>query len=253
MKLRAIIVDDEPNGREVLARQLEHYCPEIELMGLARNGHEATLLIRESRPDVVFLDVEMGNETGFDLLKNLGEVKFDVVFTTAHEKYALEAIRFSALDYLMKPILADELKRSVSRLLQKNPSGHRHRHLDALIYNINYSNADKKIALPTVNGFEFISISELIRCEAQNNYTHIFLKNEKPILVSRTLLEFEKLLGNYYFFRIHQSHLINLRHVQEYDKGPTGVIVMSDGTRLEVSRRKKSDLMQALSEFSLIL
>lgn len=252
MKLKAIIVDDEAGSREVLARQLEHYCPEIELLGSARNGADAARLIRETEPDVVFLDVEMGGETGFDLLKNLGEVKFDVVFTTAHEKYAMEAIRFSALDYLMKPILAEELKRSVSRLLRKNTSGERLRHMDALIYNINYSNSDKKIALPLQNGFEFISLSEVVRCESANNYTLFHLSNGTNLLVSRTMLEFEKLLANYYFLRIHQSHLINLRHVQRYVKNDGNALIMSDGCRLEVSRRKKQELMQALSEFSIM-
>ncbi len=252
MKLKAIIVDDESASREVLARQLEHFCPEVEILGTAQNGADAAHLIREIRPDVVFLDVEMAGETGFDLLKNLSEIKFDVVFTTAHEKYAMEAIRFSALDYLMKPILAEELKRAVSRLLQKNSEKERHRHMDALIYNINYSNTDKKIALPMQNGFEFISISEVVRCESASNYTLFFLSNGENMLVSRTLLEFEKLLSNYYFFRIHQSHLINLRHVQRYVKNDGNALVMSDGCRLEVSRRKKQELLEALSEFSLI-
>jgi two-component system LytT family response regulator len=222
-------------------------------VGKAGDGKEAARLIHQFQPNVVFLDVEMRGETGFDILKAIGEVTFDVVFTTGHEKYALEAIRFSALDYLMKPILADELKRAISRVLEKGNEQDRHRHLDALVYNINYSNADKKIALPTMGGYEFVSISEVVHCEAKGNYTLFHLKNQSSLLVSRTLLEFENLLSNYHFIRIHHARLINLRHAARYVKGDGGLLIMSDGSEMEVSRRKKQDLIQALSEFSLIL
>jgi two-component system LytT family response regulator len=252
MPLRALIIDDEAKSREVLSRQLEHFCPEIEVIGNATNGNQAAQLIREMKPDVVFLDVELGADTGFDLLKSLGEVKFDVVFTTAHEKYALEAIRFSALDYLMKPILAEELKRSVARLLKKKSPEDRKNHLDALIYNINYSNSDKKLGLPMQHGLEFISISEVVYCESENNYTIFHMKNGQKHLVSRTMLEFDHLLKNYYFFRAHQSYLVNLRHVQRFNKNESSSLIMSSGQQIDVSRRKKTAILQALSEFSLI-
>jgi two-component system LytT family response regulator len=253
MKIKALIVDDEPQSRDLLEKQIQHFFSEIEVVGKAGDGKEAARLIHQFQPNVVFLDVEMRGETGFDILKAIGEVTFDVVFTTGHEKYALEAIRFSALDYLMKPILADELKRAISRVLEKGNEQDRHRHLDALVYNINYSNADKKIALPTMGGYEFVSISEVVHCEAKGNYTLFHLKNQSSLLVSRTLLEFENLLSNYHFIRIHHARLINLRHAARYVKGDGGLLIMSDGSEMEVSRRKKQDLIQALSEFSLIL
>lgn len=251
-KLRALIVDDESKSREVLSNILKIYCPEIELIGEANNGRSAAALIKTENPDLVFLDVEMQGETGFDLLQNLKEVKFEIIFTTAHEKYAIQAIRFSALDYLMKPILAEELKQSVKRVLEKSNSKEVPRHLDALIYNINYSNADKRLALPTANGFEFISISDVVRCESSDNYTYFHLKDRSKLLVSRTLLEFERLLANYYFFRIHQSHLVNLRMVKSYQKGDGGSITMTDNSEVEVSRRKKAELIQVMSEFAIL-
>jgi len=251
-KLKALIVDDESNSREVLSRLLIEYCPEIEIKEQCSNGHQAAAAIKLHQPDLVFLDVEMKGETGFDLLQNLKEVKFDIVFTTAHEKYALQAIRFSALDYLMKPILAEELKNAVKRVFDKSEKEKNFRHLDALIYNINYSNADKKLALPTANGFVFVSINEVVRCEAADNYTYFHLSTGTKILVSKTLLEFERLLSNYYFFRIHQSNLINLRMIKSYQKGEGGSIIMTDNSEVEVSRRKKTELLQVISEFAIL-
>jgi two-component system LytT family response regulator len=251
-KLNAVIVDDEARSRNVLAHLLSSYCPEIELLGTADNGADAGKLIKEERPDLVFLDIEMKGETGFDLLQQLGPVKFDIIFTTAHDKYAIQAIRFSALDYLMKPILADELRNAVKRVFDKKDGNDRVRQLDALVYNISYSNADKKLALPTSNGLEFVSISEVVRCESSDNYTYFHLKDQTKLLISKTLMEFDRMLTPYYFFRVHQSHLINLRMIRKFQKGDGGILVMEDGTEIDVSRRKKSELIEKLSEFAIM-
>jgi len=235
----------------MLNNLLGEYCPEIEVLESCGSASEAANSILQHQPDIVFLDVEMHNETGFDLLKNLKEVKFDVIFTTAHEKYAIQAIRFSALDYLMKPILAEELKKSISRVFEKG-SANKEKHLDALIYNINYTNADKKLALPTANGYMFISISDIVRCEASDNYTYFYLADKSKILVSKTLMEYERLLSNYYFFRTHQSHLVNLRRISFYEKGEGGILFMNDDSKVEVSRRRKTQLIDAISEFAIM-
>lgn len=251
-KLKAILVDDEAKSRNVLANLLSAYCPEIEILGQADNGNDASKLIKNEAPDILFLDIEMKGETGFDLIQNLGPVNFDIIFTTAHDKYAIQAIRFSALDYLMKPILADDLKSAVTRVFEKQNGKDKVRQLDALVYNINYSNADKKLVLPTSEGFEFISISEVIRCESSNNYTFFHLKDKSQLLICKTLLEFERLLNPYYFLRVHQSHLINLRMIKKFQKGEGGILLMEDGTKIDVSRRKKTELMEKLTEFAIM-
>jgi two-component system LytT family response regulator len=251
-KLKALIVDDEAKSRNVLANLLSAYCPEIEIVGTADNGNDATKLIKTEEPDILFLDIEMKGETGFDLIQNLSHVNFDIIFTTAHDKYAIQAIRFSALDYLMKPILAEDLKTSVKRVFEKQNGKDRVHQLDALVYNINYSNADKKLVLPTSEGYEFISISEVIRCESSNNYTCFYLKDKTKLLISKTLMEFERLLSPYYFLRVHQSHLINLRMIKKFQKGEGGILLMEDGTEIDVSRRKKAELMEKLTEFAIM-
>lgn len=251
-KLKALIVDDESRSHHVLSQLLEAYCPEIEIVGWADSGKAAAELIRSEKPELVFMDVELRGETGFEILQSLGPVQFDVIFTTAHDKYAIQAIRFSAMDYLMKPILAEELRGAVKRVMEKKDKKTPGRHLDALIYNINYSNADKKLALPTQNGYEFVSISDVIRCESSDNYTHFHLKDGTKLLISKTLMEFERMLLNYYFFRVHQSHLINLRMIRKFQKGEGGILMMADGTEIDVSRRKKTELMQKLSEFAIM-
>lgn len=251
-KLKAVIVDDEATSRNVLANLLQAYCPEIHLVGTSDNSKDGIRIINSEEPDLVFLDIEMKGETGFDLLQNIGSVNFDVIFTTAHDKYAIQAIRFSALDYLMKPILAEELKTAIKRVFEKQNGHDRVRQLDALVYNINYSNADKKLALPTQNGLEFVSISEVIRCESSDNYTYFHMKDRSRHLISKTLLEFERLLAPYYFFRVHQSHLINMRMIKKFQKGEGGSLLMEDGTEIDVSRRKKAELLDKLAEFAIM-
>jgi two-component system LytT family response regulator len=249
--LNAILLDDEAPSRNMLENLLREYCPEINILASCSSIAEAKKALAVHEPDLVFLDVELPEGTSFELLQGLKNVKFEIIFTTAHEKYALQAIRFSALDYLMKPILADELKTAVKRVFQKADTKSRGPQLDALIYNLNYSNADKKLAIPTTNGYEFISISEVVRCEAADNYTYFYLTTGAKILVSKTLMEFERLLSSFYFFRVHQSNLINLRMIKSYQKGEGGVLIMTDDTEVEVSRRKKADLLTAISEFAI--
>lgn len=252
-KLRSIIVDDIPKSRQLLRTIIENHFPELEVIGEAGSVNEATACILESKPDLVFLDVELKDETSFDLLQALPYIDFDIIFTTAHDKYAIQAIRFSAMDYLMKPIMVGELREAVKRVFEKKDKTQKGRQIDALVYNINYSNADKKLALPTINGMEFISISEVVRCESSGNYTFFVLNNGGKLLISKTLLEFEKMLTPYYFFRVHQSHLVNLRMIKKLNKGETGTLLMQDGSEIEIARRKKADLVEVLKEFALMI
>ena len=251
-KIRTLIVDDIPKCRQLLCLIISSHFPELEIVGEAGNNNDALKMIVELKPELVFLDIELKDKTSFELLQLLPQIDFDIIFTTAHDKYAIQAIRFSALDYLMKPIIVGELRDAVKRVFEKKDKSERSRQIDALVYNISYSNADKKIALPTLTGLEFISISEVIRCEASGNYTYFILDDGSKLLISRTLLEFEKMLSPYHFFRIHQSHLINLRLIKKMSKGDSGTLVMQDGSEIEIARRKKGDLMEVLKEFALM-
>lgn len=249
MGIKSIIIDDEKNSRETLKAFLKNYCPEVEVAGEAGSAEEGVTLLQNSCPALVFLDVEMPLGTGFDLLENLEGHDFRVIFTTAHEKYAIKAIRFCALDYLLKPINLSELKAAVSKIHLDSHDNHpRSRNKKQLgIFVDNAQNAHQqhnKIVLPTSDGFEVIEIKEVIRCEADQNYTHFFLTNGHKVLVSRTLKEYEELLSDYNFIRIHQSHLINIIHIQRYIKGRGGYVKMSDDSIIEVSRRKKEELMK---------
>lgn len=257
MKIRSVIVDDEQNSRETLKAFLQNYCPDVIIEGEAGSAEDGGQLIQKANPDLVFLDVEMPLGTGFDLLDNLGEHDFHVVFTTAHEKYAIRAIRFCALDYLLKPINLSELKAAINKI-QREKEGEQQRlrevgdaakqrkkQLGIFVDNAQNANQQhNKMVLPTSDGFEVIEIKEIIRCEADQNYTHFYLTSKDKILVSRTLKEYEELLSEYNFIRIHQSHLINITHIQRYIKGRGGYVKMSDDSVIEVSRRKKDELMK---------
>jgi two-component system LytT family response regulator len=251
-KIRYIIVDDIGKSRQLLNTLIELQFPELEMVGEAATVKEALKLISDQNPDLVFLDVELKDETSFDLLQALPQIDFDIIFTTAHDKYAIQAIRFSAMDYLMKPIMVSELREAVKKVFEKKDKLDKGRQIDALVYNINYGNADKKLALPTINGLEFISISEVVRCEASGNYTNFILSDGQRLLISKTLLDFEKMLTPYYFFRVHQSHLVNLRMIRKLNKGESGMLLMNDGSEIEVARRKKSELLEVLKEFALM-
>lgn len=247
MSLRAIIVDDERGGREALAALLANHCPSVEVIGMADSAATGAEAIRGLRPDLVFLDIEMPYGNGFDLLEMARGIDFGVIFTTAYDHYAIKAIRLCALDYLLKPIDADELQAAVARAekeLTVKPSGV----LEALIQNMaGRDPGASRIALPTAEELLFVQVKDIVRCEAAGNYTIFhFISGEAPI-VSRTLKEYEAVLGEMGFFRIHHSHLVNLHHVRRYVKGEGGQLVMCDGSEIAVSRRRKEELLSRLS------
>jgi two-component system LytT family response regulator len=245
--IKAVIVDDELKGRETLRTLIQKHCTGIEVLGMAESVASGVLLIRSVTPDLVFLDIEMPGGNGFDLLDKLKDKNFEIIFTTAYSQYAIKAIRFSALDYLLKPINPEELKDAVSRvsqLLAARTSNRRN--VDTLLSNLKESNEPKKLALPNTEGLAFVNLDEIIRCQADANYTGIFLTSGKKILVARTLKDYEELLSEDNFCRVHHAHLINLKHVREYIKGEGGVVLMSDGSRVEVSRRKKNEFIERL-------
>ncbi|HRN57574.1 MAG TPA: LytTR family DNA-binding domain-containing protein, partial [Agriterribacter sp.] len=197
---------------------------------------------------LVFLDMQIHDKTGFDLLKQVGEINFDVIFTTAYEKYAVQAFKFSAIDYLLKPVDADELKQAVAKLEQRLSKNEMSKKVDALFDNMkNMQTASKRIGIPTVSGITYVAVGDIIRCHSQINYTVFYLKDNQKITVAKTLKEFEEMLSDHNFYRVHNSHLINLAYVKKYHRGKGGYLTMADNTEIEVSIRRKDELLKKLS------
>ena len=243
--LKALIVDDEPKARENLQILLHDFVEGVTVVGLCENIAEATEAVRLHSPDVVFLDIQLQRETGFDLLTKLKEINFEVIFTTAYTEYAIKAFKFSAIDYLLKPIDIEELRKAVGRV-EKRVSNNMTGRLTQLVQNLKQgSNENYKIALPTLDGLVFVKISDILYCEASSNYTQIFTADEK-YLVSKTLKEYDDLLSDHNFFRIHNSYLININSIKKYVKGEGGYVVLNNDTSLDVSKRKKEAFLNKI-------
>lgn len=242
--LRTIIVDDEKSARESLASLLQTYCPLIEIIGTADSVKQGIAAIEKHKPHLVFLDVQMQDGSGFNLLEALPENNFEVIFTTAYDQYALKAIKFSALDYLLKPINIEELKLAVQKAIDNTSKDDLNKRVISLLENIKQGNIHKKIALPFVSGFRVVDVNFIIRCQADRNYTHIYLSDGSKETASKSLKEFEDMLSEHSFFRTHQSHLINLNHVKNYLKGRGGQVELTDGSVVEVARTKKDEFVK---------
>jgi two-component system, LytTR family, response regulator len=244
--IKALIVDDEPSAVNTLQLMLERYIPEISNLRSTNDAQEAVLLIRDFQPDLVFLDIQMPVLNGFELLKKIGNIRFDIIFTTAHDQYAIQAIRFSALDYLLKPIDADELRAAFEKFMRRRMATVGNQSLyQNLLYNINAGDKNEfKLAVPTSEGTFFYFPHEILRLEGESNYTRFFFTGKKPLLVSKTLKEYEEILSEHGFIRVHKSHLINKAHVQTYT--PDGHLILADQSRIEISRRRKEEVMEAL-------
>ncbi|MEO8067976.1 MAG: LytTR family DNA-binding domain-containing protein [Flavobacteriales bacterium] len=247
-KLTAVIIDDEEAPRTILADLLKRRHPDVSLLGLADDVPGGIELVRRTMPQLIFLDIELKDRTGFDLLRSLGENRPHVIFTTAHESYAVKAIRFSALDYLLKPIDAAELESAIAKAWQTIRATDRPGMMDMLLKNIDRSSEERILALPVSDGLEMVHVNEILYCESDSNYTTLFLRDMKRLVISRTLKEFEDLLTEQNFIRVHHSHLINRKHIKKYIKGEGGEVVMSNDKHIAVSRRKKQELMEALEK-----
>ncbi len=244
--IRTLIIDDEQHCIDRVKQLLMPFGEKIECVGTAKTLENALTLTKEVSPDLVFLDVRIEDKTGFDFLRVVSPISFDVIFTTAYEKYAVQAFKFSAVDYLLKPIDADDFKNSIQKFEIKSSSKHLEQKIDVLLHNLKAQNTIKKITVPTLDGFEFLEITDIARCQADVNYTDIHLKNGKKLTVSKTLKSFEELLEPEQFFRVHNSHLINLREVKKYTKGKGGYVTMNDNTHIEVSTRRKEEFLRRL-------
>ncbi len=242
--IKAILVDDERHCRETLSIQLEKYCTEVQLLAQCNSAVQGLEAIAQYQPDVVFLDVEMPKMNGFEMLQQFSHIPFEVIFTTGYDAYAIKAIRFSAIDYLLKPIDKDELRKAVGKVRQKT-THNLNQQLDILLERLGTKQVPlQKIALPTLDGFELVPIENILHCEADSNYTHVVLKHGKKVLVSRTLKEIEELLDGHAFLRIHHSYLVNLNEIVRYIRGEGGYVIMSDNTSVTVSRSRKDALLK---------
>jgi two-component system LytT family response regulator len=238
----ALIVDDETKSRLTLSILLGKYCPTINVIGEASTVEEGVCQIEKLDPDLLFLDVQLKDGTGFDILSRLKDVRGKIVFTTAFNQYAIQAFKFSAFDYLLKPIDPDQLISLAERLEKKSPSTEVTQQLQILSEN---KNQITKIALNSTHGIYYISIDDIIRCEADSNYTSFFLKDATKIVVAKSLKEYEEMLSGINFFRVHKSHLVNLHYVKMYDNH-SGKVILNDGFQVEVARRRKDALLTIL-------
>ncbi|MEP7258831.1 MAG: LytTR family DNA-binding domain-containing protein [Flavitalea sp.] len=245
--LKAILVDDELSSLHNLRQKLAEFCPDVNIIAATQKPEDAIMLIRQKRPDVVFLDIEMPRMNGFRMLDELEDVDFEIIFTTAYNHYAVDAIRISAFDYLMKPIAIKELQRAVERLSNSRQAQTRDK-LDVLRQSLLAAKSqEEKIAVPTHEGLDFIPIKSILHIESSSNYSKIFFMEGKPLLVTRLLKEFEDLLLPYHFFRVHNSHLINLKYIKKYIRGEGGQVIMQNGDVVDVSRRKKDEFLKLMS------
>ncbi|MBI3509547.1 MAG: response regulator transcription factor [Bacteroidetes bacterium] len=247
--INSIIVEDEKKSMEVLEALIKANCPDVNIIGATDSVASGVELIKSAKPALVFLDIEMADGSGFDLLEKSAGSGYDVIFTTASDAHALRAIKYSAIDYLLKPIDADELKAAVDKIRAKSASSANLDNLKFLLQNFRKpSEHYSKITLPTGNAYEIVNVKDIIRCEADGSYTTFFLENKKKLLVSASLKHYEDILPSDEFIRVHHAHLINMGHVVRYLKADGGYAVMSDGTQIEVSRRKKDAFLQRLNK-----
>lgn len=245
-KILAVLVDDEQGNRENLQRMIGQYCPEVEIAAVCSSVTEAQKVLTETTPDILFLDIRLGSNTGFSLLESLPEISFEVIFVTAYDSYAIQAIRFSALDYLLKPINPAELVNAVDKATGIIRRKQENKRMQNLLSNARIQDKHKKIALSVADKIEFVEINSVIRCESESNYTTFYLKTGEKLVVSKTLKEFDELLTPYHFLRVHQSHLINLEEIKSFIKSDGGYIRMKDGSSIPISRQRRNYVMEVL-------
>jgi two-component system LytT family response regulator len=236
--MKAVIIEDEERSRMVLQNLLQTYCPEVDVMGMADSVNEGVDTILKHHPDLVFLDVQINGGTGFDVLDRLKGQSPSIIFTTAYDQYALKAFKFSAIDYLLKPIDIEELKTAVRKASTATAQEEDKYKIQNLLSNLKNPNEDPVLLVSTLEAVEFIRIRDIIRCEASGAYTQLYLRDRKPVMVSKIIKDFEFLLQDYGFYRVHQSHLINLKEVQKFVKSEN-FLQMRDGAQIQLARSRR--------------
>ena len=249
MSLSSIIVDDEKHSRETLKNLVNEFCDDVQVIDCVENVSQAVHAIRTHRPDIVFLDIELQTGTGFDVLEKIQDLEFDVIFTTAFEQYAVKAIKISSLEYLLKPVDIEELRLAVEKARKKKDKTLQKKKLENLLANLKQQQLGlNKICLPTSEGVEFVDIEDILYCKAEGSYTLFKLNNNDSLLVSKHLKEFENILSDQYFMRVHNSFLINLKGVKKYIRSDGGYILMTNNDPVSISRSKKDDFLREMKK-----
>ena len=248
--MKAILVDDEPDGIRTLQKKLEKHCPNVTVAATCANATLAKQKLEETKPDVVFLDIQMPGKSGLEMLTELTEKDFEVIFVTAHNEYMLQALQYSAADYLLKPVYEDRLIEAVQRVEKRLEAGKKEDMTEILLHNLNKTGnpSEMRLCLPTLKGFIILKLEEIFYCEAERSYTIFHLAENKTVTVSKPLSDYDTLLKETSFLRIHKSYLINLNHVKEYQRGEGGLVIMSNNAEIEVSRRKKEQFLLKIKE-----
>lgn len=248
--LKAIIIEDEINNREALELDIKRYCPGVKLIDTCASGKEGLWAIQKYQPDLVFLDIEMPGMNAFQMLEELEDIPFSIIFTTAHSQYAIKAFEFSAVDYLLKPIDPEELQRAVEKAVEQRQSARMSQEQLSLLQENYFGQQLKRMAIPAMGKYHFILIEEIIYCEADGPTTRIFLSDGRQIVAGKNLRMIEKYLHNHPFYRIHNSYLINLNHILEYHKGDKYVL-MQNGQQLSVAHSKSASFVQEIKKMSI--
>lgn len=241
-KLKTIIIDDELHCTETLTWQLKKYCPEVDLVATCSTPEKGIETITEISPDLIFLDIDMPRISGFDLLASLNQITFGIIFTTAYDQFAVQAFKVSAIDYLIKPVDDDELKVAVHKAVQQkgqniiDPIEH-------LLEQIQQKKISKRVVFPTIDGLEFVNTEDIVHCESDSNYTTVHFADQSKMVISKTLKDIQEILVDEMFFRVHNSHLVNMNYVKKYLKGDGGHLIMSNDVMVPVSRSRKQDLL----------
>jgi two-component system LytT family response regulator len=243
--IRAVLIDDEKHCLETLSLLLARYCKDVEVVEECRSGRKGVEAINKHKPDLVFLDIEMPMMNGFEVLEQFAEISFAVIFTTSYDQYAIKAFKYSALDYLLKPIDPEELSVAVQKVITKKNLPFAEQ-FDILLKQIKQKGAGfEKIAVPTIEGFELVRADQVIRCDADDNYTHLRLKDNRKIVACRMLKEMEELMQEFGFFvRVHNSHIVNMNEVAKYVRGDGGYLLMSDGSTVAISKSRRDALIK---------
>lgn len=246
--INAFLIDDEKSSIQSLEYELDVYCPDVKIIGTSRKPKEALEQLKTSPPDVLFLDIEMPEMNGFEVLQALDSIPFDVIFVTAYDQFAMQAFEFNAMDYILKPVRKDKLIAAVQKVVERQKHSFPKEELDALVNNIQFQSKSgiEKIALPTSEGFEFVHVNDIVMLKAESNYTWVHLMSKK-YLVAKTLKEMASMIAFPQFFRAHKSFLVNLNHVTRYVRGGGGYLVLDTGEQVSVSRSQKESLMRVLN------
>jgi two-component system, LytTR family, response regulator len=247
--INTVIIDDEQNNIDNLSILLHTYCPQVSVLASALNAHEGEQIILKHKPDLVFLDIQMPEKNGFDMLKSLNSFDFEIIFVTAYDQYGIQAVKFSAIDYLLKPINIDDLKQAVQKAALKSTQKRHNAQLENLIQLVQQKQQKQfhRIALQSTKETRFVEPDKIVRCESSNNYTTFYLSNGEKILTSKPIFEYEEMLQDYGFVRCHQSHLINKTFIKSWSKEEGGYFLMEDNTQIPISRNKKEGLKLLLN------